>query len=176
MGRLGETQDAAPVALPQFSATGALLLRLDPAAMRPPSAQRVRLDGRWLRRKREFHVTVLGRALGPRLRALFDEPALQITLAGLDWRVQRGHRYDLLGKMKPSAHGAVACYSVIEHVQVPGMVALYALLAEQVPDFPACPPPHVTHYVLGDRNGIGLPDQDALATHRVRGIQEAELA
>lgn len=176
MGKLGEAHDAAPVALPQFSATGALLLRLDPATMRPPSALRVRLDGRWLRRKREFHVTVLGRALGPRLRALFDEPALQITLAGLDWRVQRERRYDLLGKMKPSAHGAVACYSVIEHVRVPGMAALYALLASQVPDSPPCPPPHVTHYVLGDRNGIGVPDREALTAHRIRGIQEAELA
>jgi hypothetical protein len=176
MSKLGDAPGGMPAALPQFAATGALLLRLDPATMRPPSVQRVRLDGRWLRRKREFHVTVLGRSLGPRLRGLFDEPALQVTLAGLDWRVERQHRYDLLGRMKPSAHGAVACYSVIEHLRVPGMTALYALLGEQVPDFPPCPPPHATHYVLGDRDGIGIPSEEALAAYRVRGVQEAELA
>ena len=172
----GVTGEGAPASLPRFAASGALLLALDPAAMRPPSASRVRLDGRWLRRKREFHVTVLGRALGPRLRAAFDEPALQITLAGLDWQVTRSGRYELLGKLKPSAQGAVACYSVIELLRVPAMEALYALLGQQLPEFPPCPPPHVTHYVLGDRDGIGVPSAEALAASRVRGVQAAELA
>lgn len=176
MTRLGAPRRAIAAPLPEFAATGALLLPLDAAAMRPPSASRVRLGGHWLRRKDEFHLTVLGRALGPQLRALLDEPALQITLASLDWRVERLHEYDLLNKLKPSANGAIACYSVIEHVRVRGMAELYAAIAERVPDFPPCPPPHVTHYVLGDANGIGVPDAASLQAFRVRGVPEAELA
>jgi hypothetical protein len=175
MTRLGAARRAVAAPLPEFAATGALLLPLDPAAMQPPSAARVRLGGHWLRRKDEFHVTVLGRALGPQLRALLDEPALQMTLASLDWRVERLHEYDLLNKLKPSANGAIACYSVIEHVRVAGMAELYAAIAERVPDFPPCPPPHVTHYVLGDANGIGVPDAASLQAFRVRGVPEAEL-
>jgi hypothetical protein len=175
MTRLAAPRRTIEAPLPEFAATGALLLPLDPVAMQPPSASRVRLGGHWLRRKDEFHVTVLTRALGPQLRALLDEPALQMTLASLDWRVERLHQYDLLNKLKPSANGAVACYSVIEHVHVPGMAALYAAIAERVPDFPACPPPHVTHYVLGDANGIGVPDAASLQAFRVRGVPEAEL-
>ncbi|NUS38121.1 MAG: hypothetical protein HOQ02_03745 [Lysobacter sp.] len=176
MTRLGAPRRAVAAPLPEFAATGALLLPLDAVAMEPPSAPRVRVGGLWLRRKDEFHVTLLSRALGPRLRALLDEPALQVTLAALDWRVQRLHAYDFLGKLKPAPHGAVACYSVIEHVHVPGMQDLYAAIAERIPDFPACPPPHVTHYVVGDRQGIGVPDEAALAAYRIRPVQEAELA
>lgn len=176
MTRLGQPARAVAAPLPEFAATGALLLPLALAEMQPPSAKRVRIGGHWLRRKDEFHVTVLGRALGPRLRALLDEPALQLTLAALDWRVQRLHAYDFLGKLKPGSHGAVACYSVIEHVHLPGMRDLYAAIAERVPDFPPCPPPHVTHYVLGDAQGIGVPDAASLAAYRIRPLQEAELA
>lgn len=176
MTRLGPSRDTQAVPLPAFAATGALLLPLEAAAMQPPAASRVRIGGHWLRRKGEFHVTILGRALGPRLRALFDEPDLQLALASLDWRVQRLHAYDFLGKLKPALHGAVPCYSVIEHVRVPGMLELYAALAERVPGFPACPTPHVTHYVLGDANGIGVPDAASLAAYRIRPVQEAELA
>ena len=176
MTRLGAPQGAVVVPLPEFAATGALLLPLDPAAMRPPTASRVRLGGHWLRRKDEFHVTVLTRSLGPQLRALLDEPALQVTLASLDWRIERLHEYDLLNKLKPSAHGAVACYSVIEHVRVAGMAGLYAAIADRIPGFPPCPPPHVTHYVLGDGTGIGVPDAASLQAFRVRGVPESELA
>ncbi|MGN6512021.1 MAG: hypothetical protein ACTHKZ_00375 [Lysobacteraceae bacterium] len=176
MTRLDPPPGGRAVALPAFAATGALLLPLAAEAMAPPSAPRVRIGGHWLRRKDEFHVTVLGRALGPRLRALFDEPALQVMLAALDWRVRRLHAYDFLGKLKPAPSGAVPCYSVIEHVHVPGMADLYAALAERAPGFPPCPPPHVTHYVLGDANGIGVPDEGALAACRIRPVQEAELA
>lgn len=176
MTRLGPSRGAQAALLPAFAATGALLLPLDAAAMQPPMAPRVRIGGHWLRRKDEFHVTILGRALGPRLRALFDEPALQLALASLDWRVQRLHAYDFLGKLKPALHGAVPCYSVIEHVRVPGMADLHAMLATRVVDVPPCPPPHVTHYVLGDANGIGVPDQASLAAYRIRSVQEAELA
>jgi hypothetical protein len=176
MTRLGAPRRTVAAPLPEFAATGALVLALDPAMMQPPAAPRVRLGGHWLRRKDEFHVTVLTRALGPQLRALLDEPALQMTLASLDWRIERTHSYDLLNKLKPSANGAVACYSVIEHVRLPGMAGLYAAIAERVPDFPPCPPPHVTHYVVGDANGIGVPDAASLLAFRVRGVPESELA
>ena len=176
MTRLGPARGTEVAPIPAFAATGALLLPLEDRAMQPPSAPRVRIGGHWLRRKDEFHVTILGRALGPRLRALFDEPALQVMLASLDWRVQRLHAYDFLGKLKPAPHGAVACYSVIEHVRVPGMADLHAALAGRLPDVPPCPPPHVTHYVLGDANGIGVPDEASLAAYRIRPVQEAELA
>lgn len=176
MTRLGAARRTVAAPLPEFAASGALLLALDAAAMQPPSAARVRIGGHWLRRKDEFHVTILVRALGPRLRGLLDEPALQVALAALDWRVQRLHAYDFLGKLKPASHGAVACYSVIEHVHLPGMHDLYAAITERIPDFPPCPPPHVTHYVLGDAQGIGVPDATALAAYRIRPLQEAELA
>ena len=106
MTRLGPSGSARGVPLPAFAATGALLLPLEAAAMQPPAASRVRIGGHWLRRKGEFHVTILGRALGPRLRALFDEPDLQLALASLDWRVQRLHAYDFLGKLKPALQRA----------------------------------------------------------------------
>lgn len=174
--RLGAPRRTVAAPLPEFAATGALVLSLDARLMQPPTAPRVRLGGHWLRRKDEFHVTVLSRALGPQLRALLDEPALQVALAALDWRVERLHEYDLLNKLKPAVHGAVACYSVVEHVRVPGMEALYTAIAERRPDFPPCPPPHVTHYVLGDANGIGVPDAASLQAFRVRSVPEAELA
>jgi hypothetical protein len=175
MLRQARPPEVEPSPLPVFQETGALLLQLPLAAMQPPHAPRVRLDGHWLRRKHEFHVTVLGRGFGPQLRAILDPGTLQMTLAALDWRVERSGHYELLSKLKPDPAGAKACYSVIEHVQLPGMTDLYSVLADHIPDLPPCPPPHVTHYVLGDGNGIGVPSLAALSTYRVRSVSAAEL-
>ena len=165
-----------PAGLPAFASMGALLLAMDAHDMEPPLAERVRIDGRWLRRKHEFHLTVLGSEAGLRVRALLGEEALQAALAELDWSVERSGRYELLGKLKPTATGTTACYSVIEHVRAPGMVDLYAVLAARIPDLPPCPPPHVTHYILGDPDGIGVPSRAALEAYRIRPVRAGELA
>ncbi|MEO8161412.1 MAG: hypothetical protein ABI588_08315, partial [Arenimonas sp.] len=74
---------------PGFSARGSLLLPLPEEAFTDLAAQ-VEVEGITLARKREFHLTLLDRALGARVQAL-PLPAL---FDALDWRWQRrGERW-----------------------------------------------------------------------------------
>ena len=51
------------------------------------------------------------------------------------------------------------------------MHAFRGELARQLGSTFAAPVPHVTHYVRGDPNGIGVPDVRALASLRVREVR-----
>lgn len=143
---------------PGFGPRGSLLLPL-PAADFRGLEPRLRVDALELRRKTEFHVTLLGRALAARLH----EPAaggtmaarLPALFAARDWRWRRTGTRWLLMESRPEADA----HSVIELLDMPALNAFRrevgTLLREPVPPTPA----HVTLYLQGTTDGIGLHSQ-----------------
>lgn len=146
------------------------VLPLPATRMTAPFGGICEIDGVRLKRKAELHVTVLNREMvraalagvgGDRLRALYES---------LSWAPRRSGRYVLLHKARPTDAGTLDCWSLIEHLQLPAMHAFRDELARRLGSSFADPVPHVTHYVLGDPNGIGVPDTRALAALRVRDV------
>ena len=154
---------ALPAAWPGFDAAGAIAIPVDPACWAPPTSG-CTVAGRIFSPKHELHVTVIGKALGLRLQdamraGRFDERAVQSAFASQRWRLRRsGWRLHLRKQAKES---------VIEPVALPAMARLHARLGALLGDTLPVPPPHVTLYVFGDAEGIGVPDATTLADYRV---------
>lgn len=154
---------------PGFSARGSLLLPLA-AADFPGLERRLCVDGIDLLRKSEFHVTVLDRELG----AHAHEPApggapaarLPALFASLDWRWRRTGARWLLQETQAEA----LAHSVIELIEMPALNAfrreLAALLGEPVAPTPA----HVSLYLAGTSEGIGLRSQAEFERLRLRAL------
>ena len=140
---------------PGFTARGSLLLPLPDAAALAP-APSLELDGLSLARKVEFHVTVLDRALGTRLRAPAPGGApsarLPALFAALDWSWRATGERWLLLEAKPEGPN----HSLVHLLEMPALARFRAqageLLGEPLPQTPA----HVTLYVAGDPVGIGI--------------------
>jgi hypothetical protein len=156
-----------PAAWPGWSATHTLVLPIDPRDWPPPSLP-LDVDGHRFAPKQELHVTVVGKALGARLRAAIeggriDEAALRHEFAGQRWRLRRSGERVRLRKPAPDA----AIESIIEPVALPAMARWHAWLGRALGEALPVPPPHVTLYVRGDAEGIGVPDEATLARLRV---------
>jgi hypothetical protein len=151
---------------PGWSPAGTLALAVDPARWAPPAAALV-IDAVAFAPKRELHVTLVGRALGAEVLAAIDAgriaaPSLRAAFAAQRWRLRRsGHRLRL--------RKAPGIESVIEPVAMPAMARLHAWLGRALGRALPVPPPHVTLYVRGDPEGIGVPDQATLARYRCGG-------
>ena len=142
---------------PGFRPDGGLLLPLLDAqwsARLPPA---LAWSGPTLRRKHEFHATLLNRACGSAARqALGDEGARRLFQAQ-DWTLRRTGDARLLHKSgKPPAH------SLIEVVDLPALAAFRSALADATGQALPPVPPHVTLYTAGKPEGIGLPDHATL--------------
>ena len=158
----------ARVRWPGWTRQHTLLLPV-PAADWPPPAGPVTIDGCTLQPKHELHITLVGKALGRRLQDAAQSGAIAPDAARAafereDWRWTRtGHR--TLLHAPPRRRGGPGRHALVEHVELPAMArfhgALGALLGSDLP----VPPPHVTLYVAGSRQGIGLPDPDTLARY-----------
>lgn len=146
------------------------MLPLDRELMATPFAARLELDGVRLRRKDEFHVTVLSREMARAAASGVGERALRALFDALSWVPARTGHYTLLHEDKRTATGVLACWSLIEHLRLPAMLAFRAELERALGRAFAAPVPHVTHFVHGDPNGIGVPDARALEAKRVRDI------
>lgn len=159
-----------PIPWPGFSAQRAFVLPLSDELMGSPFAASLELDGIRLQRKREFHVTVLSREMAGAAAAALSEPRLRALYDTLNWIPQRTGHYTLLHEDKRTHTGVLACWSLIEHLHFPAMLAFRAELTRALGLAFADPVPHVTHYVHGDPNGIGVPDRRALQAKRVREV------
>jgi hypothetical protein len=150
---------ALPPAWPGWGGSDTLVLPVDPHDWPPPSSS-LEMDGHVFAPKHELHATVVGKALGARLRAAIaagavDESALRQAFAAQAWRLRRSGWRVRLRKD--------AIESIIEPVALPAMARLHAWLGRALGQPLPVPPPHVTLYVRGDAEGIGVPDEQALA-------------
>jgi hypothetical protein len=160
---------------PRWSDAETLLLAIPPQAWRPPS-RGVRADGIEFAPKTELHVTIVGRALGAQAHAaMAADPALaaaiDATVSSFDWSWTRDRAWWLLRKRDGGADKA----SIVETVAMPAMSAFHARLGTLLGRTLPVPPPHVTLYVAGDTEGIGVPDDAAWRRYVVRAIAKDEL-
>ena len=159
-----------PAAWPGWGANAAVVVAIDAMDWAPPREPCV-VDGQAFAPKHELHVTVIGKALGAQLQAelaggRIDAAAVRSAFAGQRWRLRRsGWRIRL---RKPAdAAGKPQRESIIEPVALPAMARLHARLGRLLRRSLPVPPPHVTLYVRGDEEGIGVPDAATLARLRV---------
>jgi hypothetical protein len=155
---------------PGFSPERAFVLPLQAGLMATPFGDRCELEGVRLERKSEFHVTVLNRDMARAAAAGCGKARLRALYESLHWVPRRTGRYALLRENKRSDAGTLECWSLIEHLHLPAMLAFRAELAHALGVAFADPVPHVTHFVRGDPNGIGVPDARALDALRVREL------
>lgn len=154
---------------PGWTAQHTLLLPVPPEAWPPPDAP-VTLDGVTLQPKRELHITLVGTRLGKALREAertgrFPGNAVRQAFARQDWQWTRTGETTLL-RAPSKRPGGPPRRALIEHVDLPAMAHFHHALGELLGETLAVPPPHVTLYVAGTDQGIGLPDRETLAKFR----------
>lgn len=157
------------IAWPGLGAGRALVLPLQPELMATPFGEHCQIDGVRLARKREFHVTLLDRQM-VRAAASLGEAQLRTLYGTLQWTPQRTGRYALLHEVKRTGTGLLECWSLIEHLILPAMHAFRMALTQALGPVFDDPVPHVTHFVHGDPNGIGVPHARALERLLVRTV------
>lgn len=155
---------------PGFNPERAFVLPLRAEFLATPFGPHCEFDGVRLQRKSEFHVTVLSREMARAAGAGCGEARLRAWFDALAWVPRRSGRYALLHETKRQGGSTLECWSLIEHLHLPAMHAFRAELVRVLGSAFAEPVPHVTHYVHGDPNGIGVLNERALAARRVRDI------
>jgi hypothetical protein len=150
---------------PGFGPGGTVVVPVATATWAPPAVGVV-LAGVAFAPKRELHVTVVGTALGARVRAALHEADVAALFAPLDWTFRRTHR--LLHVRRTVA--GVTEQTLIERIEQPAMAAFHAALSRALGEALPVPPPHVTLYVHGTNEGIGIPDEPSLARWTVGEI------
>lgn len=154
---------------PGFEAGQAMVLPLQARLMDTPFGERCQIDGVRLARKAEFHLTLLDREMA-RAAAGYGEQQLRALYESMHWAPRRTGRYALLHRSKHGSNGTIECWSLIEHLRLPAMYSFRTELARALgPGFDD-PVPHVTHFVHGDPNGIGVPHVRALDALMVRAV------
>lgn len=141
------------------------------------------VDGLLLRRKREFHATLLDAAVTARLAtALAALPRARAQrwrrgVLDIDWRWRRTGEYWLVARPAGSrlaGHGSVepasAAHSIVESVEQPAQHLFRQLVGALLGDTLPGPVPHVTLYTHGDAGGIGLPDEATFRERRIRRL------
>jgi hypothetical protein len=156
-------------AWPGFNSHGSLLLPLpDIAFSELPSA--LAFDGLEFERKREFHVTVLDRETGRRLRTHEARnrvrPTARELFEGEDWAWHPTGNKWLLREQRDE--GIV--HSIIELLDLPGLVRFRHNLGWAHGERLADPPAHVTLYVAGNDIGIGLASKEEFQRLRLRRL------
>ena len=150
-----------------------LVLPIAPDCWPPPRAG-VEIDGIAFEPKPELHITLIGNRLGRELRRTFAAPWLAAAVGTAldvgDWRFTRGHRCWLLRKPFIEDGRLRVAHSIIERVELPAMASFHhelgRLLGRQLP----VPPPHVTLYVAGRAEGIGVSSGARLRAFTLREL------
>ena len=140
---------------PGFEAGASLVLPLPTEEFAALDAD-LQTDGLVLTRKREFHVTLLDRALGARLHTPAPGGTLALRVpalfAGLDWQWRRSGERWLLRETREGAD----VHTVSEMLDMPALEAFRQAIARWLDEPVAPTPAHVTLYLSGTRFGIGL--------------------
>jgi len=151
---------------PGFNARGSLLLPL-PSEAFVELAPALESEGVRYARKREFHVTLLDRETGTRLRtrelASAVRPRIRELFEGEDWSWRPTEKRWLLREDQDGT----CVHSIIELVDLPALARFRHNVGwahgERLPPVPA----HVTLYVAGNDSGIGLSSNDEFRKLRV---------
>ncbi|MCC7096124.1 MAG: DUF3293 domain-containing protein [Thermomonas sp.] len=155
---------AGNLAQPRFHGEALLLPVADGSDW--PQAPVLEFAGTRLLRKSELHVTLLGRTHASALRERLDDARIHRIATGFDWTVKRTGAGSVLAKLKHDGTAPLPCTSLVERIDMPAFTAFRDALATiaglSLPD--TCP--HVTLYVAGDPEGIGLPDSATFAALR----------
>ena len=150
-----------------------LVLPIAPDSWAPPRHS-VEIDGVAFTPKPELHITVIGNRLGRELREAFAAPWLRAAVSAAfdrqDWRFTRNRRHWLLRKPFVEDRRRRVAHSIIERIELPAMAPFHRdlgrLLGRQLP----APPPHVTLYVAGRTQGIGVSSAARLRAFAVREV------
>jgi hypothetical protein len=121
--------------------------------------QAVEYNGQTFEPKDELHITILSQgAAEAAVRYIKSSPEAEDTLRRLiertDWSYRKLGRYFHV-RREPGVE------SIIELVEVPALPGFFEQLSFLTGQELALPPAHVTLYVVGDKKGIGIPDQEA---------------
>lgn len=154
---------------PGFSPERPFVLPLQAGRMATPFGEACEIEGVLLVRKPEFHVTVLSQDLS-RTVAVLGTARLRALYESRPWTPRRTGRYALLHDAKPALGGTLERWSLIEHLELPAMDHFRGELARMLGPALADPVPHVTHFVRGDPNGIGVPNTRALQALQPREV------
>lgn len=142
---------------PGFRPDGGLLLPLPTAVFSKGLPPALRWSGPTLRRKHEFHATLLNRACGSAARQALGDEGVRRFFQAQDWTLHRTGDARLLHKPgKPPAH------TLVEMVELRALATFRGDLANATGQALPPVPPHVTLYTAGKHEGIGLPDQATL--------------
>ena len=153
-------------AWPGFTPKGTVILPV-PGNRWPARRKPLALHGCRFRPKRELHVTLVGKALGARLKAAMNagaltEEDLASAFALQTWRCVRNGRCVRLRKAAAPGTTEAAIESVIERIALPAMAGFHDALGRLLRESLPVPPAHVTLYTHGDDEGIGVPDEATL--------------
>lgn len=156
---------------PGLRIDSSVVIPIDPRAW-PPPTRAIEHAGIVFDPKPELHVTVIGRALGAAVReaiaaGALGEGAVRAAFETGRWRLRRS---DWRGHLHRDASAdKVAADAIVEPVALPAMARFHARLAALLGRPLPVPPPHVTLFVAGAREGIGVPDPATGAALR-RGL------
>lgn len=150
------------------------VLPIPPERWAPPAAP-LRVDGLVLQPKPELHITLVGNALGRELHRVFGDragPLVEDAVAALDreW-VRTGERL-LLRRTTGKPGEQVTAHSLIERIRQPAMARLHRELGRLLGRRLPIPPPHVTLYVAGREEGIGISSPARLRAFTVRRVPD----
>ena len=149
----------------------------------------VRYKGTLLTAKPEAHITVVNKDLGAELERLVAacpeaQARIEQALRDTGWpqddpAYSRGRLYHVAkDKEQEDDQGrpiALHAESIVQRVRVPGIEAFYATLGEIVGRTIEIPPTHVTLYVTGDPQGIGLQTERAFGCFAQGEVSPEEL-
>jgi len=155
---------------PGFDATGSLLLHLPASFAGPGAGLAFTVNGFEFERKDEFHLTLLNRTQAEKIRSVLGEPQIAECFSSLRWYPQRSGEYWLIYKHKARNARPLETWSVIEVVSLPAMIEFIEQLSRLARVELAPPFPHLTHYVRGDRHGIGIESPSVFDELRVRQL------
>ena len=153
---------------PGLGADGSVVIPIDPRAW-PPPTRAIEHAGIVFDPKPELHVTVVGRALGSLVRdaiaaGALGEGAVRAAFEAGRWRLRRSGW--CLHLRRDASAQKEAADTLVEPVALPAMARFHARLGALLGRPLPVPPPHVTLFVAGTREGIGVADGEALARMR----------
>jgi hypothetical protein len=165
---------------PDWTPEKTLVVPIAPECWKPPFAP-IELDGLTFEPKSELHVTLVGRMLGRQIHETLGERfrtcAVRAAFEALDWRFERtGELLRVQKTVRLKSGERRVANAIIERIRMPAMAKFHHALGDLLGRKLAVPPPHVTLYVHGRAQGIGIPSVSKLRAWSVREVDARELA
>ncbi len=153
-----------PDAVRGWSRQRGLVLPVEEGPLSARLPAEITVDGLALARKHEFHVTLLDRTEAGWARQAIDDGTLRALLAREDWTARPQGPAWLI---RDQRRGDGWRFSVVQLLDLPAHATFRRAIAEACGQPLPAMPPHITLYVAGDRNGIGLGSHERFLALRV---------